>query len=85
MSCVFVLMAMVPGVLAWRPFLDPLDVHNQWLWLLPPLAFAIALVYKTLKLPNLNHLLFHTFRLTTVILAIAVLASAALWILVELV
>lgn len=67
------------AVLGYRPFLDPLDLHDHWLWLLPPLALAIALVYKTLKLPHLDHLWSQTLRLTAVILLIAVLAAAGLW------
>lgn len=70
--------------LAWRPFLDPIDLHDHWLWLLPPLAFAIALVYKTLKLPDLDHLWSQAFRLTGMILLIAASAAALLWLLVEL-
>lgn len=72
-------------LLTYRPFLDPLDLHRHWLWLLPPLAFAIALVYKTLKLPHLDHLWSQTFRLTLVILIIASLAAIGLWGVVELV
>ncbi|MEX2673019.1 MAG: hypothetical protein WD294_13020 [Phycisphaeraceae bacterium] len=79
------LLNIFPAVLAYRPFLDPLDLHDHWLWLLPPLAFVIALVYKTLKLPHLDHLWPQTFRLTGVILLVAALAAGALWATVELV
>jgi hypothetical protein len=37
--------------LAWRPFVDPVDAFAGmgWLWMLPPLVFASALVYHALR------------------------------------
>lgn len=64
-------------------FLDPLDLHDEWLILLPPLVFAIALVYKTLKLPTLERLAYETVRLGAYILVLIVLAAATLWAVVE--
>lgn len=74
-----------PAVAAWIPFLEPMpiDFHQHWLWLLPPLVFVVALVLKTLKMPTLDGLLAETLRLTGVILAVMAIAAASLWILVE--
>ena len=40
----------IPSLLAWRPFLDPIDVHNQWYLTLIPLALLIAMTYKAVRL-----------------------------------
>lgn len=70
--------------LAWRPFLEPLMFFQErWYWLLPPLAFAVALVWKALKLPTLERLWIETIKLTvTIVLAMAG-AGVFLWILTE--
>ncbi len=69
--------------LAWRPFLEPLNLHDHWLWLLPPLVIAVAVVYKALKLEDLSKLLAETIRLTIYILVLMVGSAALLWGIVE--
>ena len=39
---------------AWRPFLDPLHLHQHWWALLPLLALGIAIIYKAIRLPETN-------------------------------
>lgn len=72
-----------PLLLAWRPLLDPIDIDRHWVWLLVPLVVAVALVYKTLKLPTLKHLAIETARLSLYILFLMLLAAVLLWIFVE--
>ena len=69
--------------LAWRPFLDPLDFHEMWYLLLPPLVFAIAIVYKALKLPTLERLWIDSIRLGGYIILLICLAAVALYGIVE--
>jgi hypothetical protein len=38
-------------VLAWRPFIDPIDLHDQWWAMLPLLALGISIIYKAVRLP----------------------------------
>ncbi len=40
--------------LAYRPFLDPLDLHDVWFWLLVPLAVLIAVAYKAVRVPDMG-------------------------------
>ena len=77
------LLLTVAPTLAWRPFLDPLDFHELWYLLLPPLVFAIALVYKALKLPTLERIWIDTARLGAYILVLICLAAVALYGIVE--
>lgn len=70
--------------LAWRPFLEPLMFFQEhWYWLLPPLAFVVSLVWKTLKLPTLEGLWVETFKLTATIVLAMVGAGLFLWLLTE--
>lgn len=39
------------AMLAYRPFLDPLDLHNHWFWTLLPLLALTALAYKGIRVP----------------------------------
>ncbi len=71
--------------LAWRPFLEPLDLHDHWMWLIIPVALAIAVVYKALKLEDLRRLPFEATRLAAVIIAAMIAAALALWAITELV
>ncbi|MBC7834968.1 MAG: hypothetical protein H7Y88_07690 [Phycisphaerales bacterium] len=38
--------------LAWRPFIDPISLHEQWWALLPLLALGISVIYKAVRLPD---------------------------------
>jgi hypothetical protein len=46
---------LVPSLLAWRPFIDPLDAHGTWYLLLLPLVFFISMVWKAVRLPSLEN------------------------------
>lgn len=69
----------------WRPVLDPLELHHPWhgVALLLPLLFAVALIYKALKLPTLRNLAGETLRLTVYLAALMVTAAAVLWVIVD--
>lgn len=84
-SLLAVLMVAFTHTLAWRLFLDPLDLHRVWWLLLLPLAFVIALVYKTLKLRTLDKLWPQTIRLTAIIVIFMIGIAAVLWVVIELV
>lgn len=36
----------------YRPFLDPMPIHNWWYWLLLPLCLLFSVVYKSAKCDN---------------------------------
>jgi len=85
-------MIAVPGLItlaavtaAWRPFLEPLDLHEHWMWLIIPVAIAIAVVYKALKLDDFRRLPWEATRLAAIIVAAMAVAAVALWALNELV
>ena len=71
--------------LAWRPFLDPLWLPGRWLWLLlfPPIAVAIAIVYKTIKLPDLSRLPIEVARLSAMIVGFMAAIGLIVWLIAE--
>jgi hypothetical protein len=38
----------------WRPFLDPMPLHDHVLWLLIPTALLIAMTWKAVRMPALD-------------------------------
>jgi hypothetical protein len=68
----------------WRPFLDPLPVDASWLLLMLPLVLGIAVVYKTIKIDDLELLPKQAFWLASQIVFYMVIAAAALWIITQL-
>ncbi len=73
------------ALLGYRPLLEPLPVGPYWLWLLPPLAVVVAVVYKAIKLEDLAALPRQAAFLALQIIVFMVLAAAALWVIVEVV
>lgn len=72
-------------LLAYTPFLDPLPVHNIWLWLIVPLILAVSLGYKTIKTHDLSNLPRDTASLATQILAFMAATAFAIWLAIELI
>tara|TARA_Y100001933_G_scaffold166453_1_gene164702 strand:+ start:31 stop:282 length:252 start_codon:yes stop_codon:yes gene_type:complete len=67
------------AVLAWRPFLDPIDLHDAWFWLLIPLALLIAIAYKAVRVPDIANFWRQTLLFSAqIILGIVGLFAAAL-------
>jgi hypothetical protein len=68
------------AILAYRMFLDPLPADDYWLVMMLPLVFAIALVYKTIKVDDSRILASQTAYLCFQIVAFMTLAATALWV-----
>lgn len=63
-------------ILAYIPFLHPISVfHDWWFLLLIPLAFGISVIYKAMRMPNLNGFWRQVAVMTTQIV-IAMIAGA---------
>lgn len=43
------------ATLAYRPFIDPVDIQRIWYILLIPLALGIAITYKAVRIPDMRH------------------------------
>lgn len=75
------LAALPPG---YRPFLDPLPLDTYWLLLLPPLAIAVAVVYKTVRVDDLRQLPRQATLFAAQIIVFMVLAAMGVWLVTEL-
>ena len=70
---------------SWRPLLDPLPVDDYWLWLMAPMAVAIAVVYKAIKLDDLTPLPRQAIWLAVQFVIVMAVAAAVLWLVTEMV
>ena len=68
------------GVLAdgYIPFLDPINaVHVWWYVLVIPLSFGVSVIYRALRVPNLDHF-WRGVGIMTVQIVVAMVALAIL-------
>ncbi len=49
---------------SYRPFLDPLNLHDQWYMLVIPIAFLVSLAYKSVRVDDLRKLPRQTVAMT---------------------
>ncbi|MEO0482773.1 MAG: hypothetical protein AAF138_04050 [Planctomycetota bacterium] len=70
-------------LLAWRPFLDPLDLQAHWFWLLPPTAFFLAVAYRAVRMPSLKGYWRAVISMTAQIIVAIVALGAAFFVLIE--
>jgi hypothetical protein len=42
-------------LLAYTPFIDPLNLHRVWYVLIVPLAFGVAIVHKAIRVGDMKH------------------------------
>jgi len=64
--------------LAWRPFLDPMNLHTWWYLLLIPLALGIALPYRAVRQTEMTHYLRDVASLTAqIVVGVAALGFAS--------
>jgi len=74
LSCVF----LAAATLAYRPFLDPLDLHRYWFVLIVPLAFGTAVAYKGVKVRRMETYWRQVLRMTlAVVVAMVVIGFAS--------
>lgn len=77
------LLATIGPMLAYRPVLDPVRLDGYGMLMFLPLVIVIAIVYKTIKLDDLDKLPRQAAILATQITAFMILAAAAIWLMVE--
>lgn len=70
-------------MIAYVPFLDPINVfHEWWYLLLVPLSFGISVIYRALKLQSLDHYWRAVFTMTAQIVVAMIGLGIALVVLV---
>lgn len=68
---------------AWRPLLDPLNVHELWWALLIPMSLGIAVIYKAVRLRTLERYWREVAIMTTQIVLAMILLGLAVYVFIE--
>lgn len=69
---------------AWRPFLDPLSLHDSWFVLLVPLSLFISISYKAVRRPRLDRGYWRSvFIMTAQVIISMILLGAALFVFIQ--
>jgi len=68
---------------AYTPFLDPLDLHDQWWFTLIPIAFFVSMAYKGVRMKTLEGYWRYTLLMTAQIILGMIGISVFLYVLVE--
>ena len=76
-------MDLLPTLLAWRPFLDPLNIHDHWWWTLPALALGISIAYRAVRVHSFEGYWKRVLVMTIQIVGGMVLLSALVYLIVE--
>jgi hypothetical protein len=76
-------MSLASLLLAWRPFLDPMDLHEYWWAFLFPLSLGIAIAYKAVRLRDLEGYLRQVIIMTAQIVLSMILLGIACFLLLE--
>jgi len=75
----------IPLLAGFVPFVDPINVfHDWWYLLLIPLSFGISVIYRALKMPNLDRFWRAVAMMTVQIVLVMAALAVALVVLVEL-
>lgn len=70
-------------MMAYLPFVHPLVyVADYWYWFLLPLSFVISLVYKAVRLDDLDHLMRQTLVAAIKLVLAFVACAVLLWLVV---
>lgn len=70
-------------LLAYRPLIDPLDLHQVWFLLLAPLALLISMAYKAVRVEDMRRFWPATLWMTAQILVGMVSLGAAFYVVIE--
>jgi hypothetical protein len=74
-----------PLLAGYVPFVDPINIfHNWWYLLLIPLSFGISVIYRALKMQDLDRFWRAVAMMTVQIVLVMAALAVALMVLVEL-
>ncbi|MEQ9617418.1 MAG: hypothetical protein RLN60_05225 [Phycisphaerales bacterium] len=74
---------MTTALLAWTPFIDPIDIQQHWWLTLIPMALGISMAYKAVRLRPLEKYWKHVAVMTVQIVGGMVGLSVAVYLLIE--
>lgn len=69
----------------YRPFLDPMEIHEYWWLTLIPLALGISMAYKAIRLEDLSRFWGQALLMTAQVVAGMIGLAIAAYLVVELI
>jgi hypothetical protein len=87
MHAASLLLAAAPEADRWpmppfRPFIDPIELHQWWFLLLIPMAFLVSMSYKAVRLQSIEHYWRHVLLMSAQIVVGMIALGAATYLLV---
>jgi len=70
-------------LLAYTPFIDPINVHRTWYLLIVPLALGIAMTYKAIRVGDLKHYPKQVLVMTVQIVGVMALLGLGSYLLIQ--
>lgn len=70
-------------MLAWRPFLEPLDLHDSWWWTLIGMALGISIAYRAVRVHSFEGYWKRVLVMTIQIVGGMMLLSGLVYLVVE--
>ena len=70
-------------LLAWRPFIDPINIHEVWFLAIVPLALGISLVYKAIRVKTMDRYWYNVWSMTVQVVVGMFALAVAFYVLVE--
>ncbi len=77
------MLELAPIVLAYIPFVDPIDAHRWWFLLLIPMAIGVSMVYKAVRMRSLTRYWRHVAGMSASIILGIIVLGAATYVLIE--
>jgi hypothetical protein len=71
------------NLLAYTPFIDPINVHSTWFWMLIPLSLGVSIVYKALRVGDMKQYPKQVLAMTTQIVIVMVALGIASYVLIQ--
>lgn len=68
---------------AWRPFLEPIDLHEHWWWTLLALALGISIAYRAVRVDTFVGYWKRVLAMTIQIVGGMMLLAALVYVVVE--
>ena len=69
--------------MGWRPFLDPINVHELWWMLLIPMALGVSVVYKAVRVKTMERYWREVGVMTAQIVLAMILLGAGVYVFIE--
>jgi hypothetical protein len=74
---------MMHALLAYTPFIDPIDVHKFWYLLLIPVSLLVAVAYKACRVESLSDFPREVAVMTVQVVVVMILLGFASFLFVE--